>query len=160
MLVGGHVHAAFEGGSGAFQHGHTFVGHPVACAGALATQKIVRREKLVEKVHAEERLVRALLEERFGQHPHVGDIRGRGFFFALELVADRESKAPFAPERQLAARIKREAQARGLLCYPGAGTVDGEAGDHVLLAPPYTATGAELAEMVRLLGESLDALLA
>ena len=160
VLVGGHVHAAFEGGSGAFQHGHTFVGHPVACAGALATQKIVRREKLVEKVHAEERLVRALLEERFGQHPHVGDIRGRGFFFALELVADRDSKAPFAPERQLAARIKREAQARGLLCYPGAGTADGEAGDHVLLAPPYTATGAELAEMVRLLGESLDALLA
>ena len=159
VLVGGHVHAAFADGSGAFQHGHTFVGHPVACAGALATQKIIRREKLVEKVQAEERLVRALLEARFGQHPHVGDIRGRGFFFALELVADRDSKAPFAPERQLAATIKREAQARGLLCYPGAGTVDGEAGDHVLLAPPYTATGAELAEMVRLLGETLDALL-
>ncbi|MCT8973776.1 aspartate aminotransferase family protein [Microbaculum marinisediminis] len=156
VLVSGRVHQAFADGSGGFLHGQTFCGHPVACAGALATQTIVRREGLVECVRAEEPFLEGLLRDAFAQHPHVGDIRGRGYFWALELVEDRDSKAPFPAGARLAARVKAEAQQLGLLCYPGSGTVDGQVGDHVLLAPPYTATRGELEQMVSLLGETFD----
>ena len=101
-----------------------------------------------------------MLREAFGQHPHVGDIRGRGYFRGLELVEDRGTRAPFPAEANLAARVKAEAQRRGLLCYPGSGTVDGRSGDHVLLAPPYTASRAELEEMTGMLAAALDAALA
>lgn len=105
-----------------------------------------------------ERLESRLLE-RFGNHAHVGDIRGRGLFRAIELVQDRATKAPFDPATQLNARIKREAFARGLACYPGDGTADGRSGDHVLLAPPYIVSPAEIDLIVERLGEAVDAAL-
>ncbi|MBV7486388.1 aspartate aminotransferase family protein [Bordetella sp. BOR01] len=148
------------GGSGAFQHGHTYVGHPVACAAALAVQRIVARDGLVQQSAQLGDHLQAKLRERFADHPHVGDIRGRGLFQAIELVARREPDTPFDPAMQLHARVKQEALARGLLCYPGGGTIDGECGDHVLLAPPYVTSRAELDAAVELLGISVDAAIA
>lgn len=148
------------GGSGAFQHGHTYVGHPVACAAALAVQHIVARDGLVQQSAQLGEYLRARLRERFGNHPHVSDIRGRGLFQAIELVARREPDTPFKPAVQLHAHIKRHALARGLLCYPGGGTIDGERGDHVLLAPPYLTTRAELDDAVDILGTAVDAAIA
>lgn len=148
------------GGSGAFQHGHTYVGHPVACAAALAVQHIVARDGLVQQSAQLGEYLQARLRERFGNHPHVSDIRGRGLFQAIELVARREPDTPFKPAVQLHAHIKRHALARGLLCYPGGGTIDGERGDHVLLAPPYLTTRAELDDAVDMLGTAVDAAIA
>ncbi|MCD0505921.1 aminotransferase class III-fold pyridoxal phosphate-dependent enzyme, partial [Bordetella petrii] len=151
---------AIVGGSGAFQHGHTYVGHPVACAGALAVQRIVARDGLVRQCGQLGEYLQAGLRERFGGHPHVGDIRGRGLFQAIELVARRGPNTPFDPALQLHARIKQEALDHGLLCYPGGGTIDGERGDHVLLAPPYLSSKAELDMAMDLLGKALDAAVA
>ena len=151
---------AIVGGSGAFQHGHTYVGHPVACAGALAVQQIVARDGLVRQSAQLGEYLQAQLRARFAEHPHVGDIRGRGLFQAIELVARRNADTAFDPALQLHARIKQQALARGLLCYPGGGTIDGERGDHVLLAPPYLTTRAELDAAVEALGEAVDAAIA
>ncbi|WP_026639336.1 aspartate aminotransferase family protein [Bordetella petrii] len=151
---------AIVAGSGAFQHGHTYVGHPVACAAALAVQRIVARDGLVQQSDQLGAYLHAQLRARFAEHPHVGDIRGRGLFQAIELVARREPDTPFDAALQLHARIKQEALARGLLCYPGGGTIDGERGDHVLLAPPYVTNRAELDAAVELLGVSIDAAIA
>ena len=147
-------------GSGAFQNGHTYVGHPVACAAALAVQTIIERDRLVQRSAELGEYLAGLLHERFGQHPHVGDIRGRGLFQAVELVADRDSDAPFDPSLQLHARVKRQGMEHGLACYPGGGTVDGVRGDHVLLAPPYITDRNELADAVERLGDAIDAAIA
>lgn len=148
---------AIVSGSGAFQHGHTYVGHPVACAAALAVQTIIERDRLVERSAELGGVLAELLHARFDQHPHVGDIRGRGLFRAVELVADRETDAPFDASLQLHARVKRLAMERGLACYPGGGTIDGARGDHVLLAPSYLTDGGELADAVERLGDAIDA---
>jgi adenosylmethionine-8-amino-7-oxononanoate aminotransferase len=147
-------------GSGSFLHGHTYIGHPVAAAAALAVQQVIARDALLEQVRRRGATLRRMLGEVFGQHPHVGDIRGRGLLVGLELVQDRASKAPFAAARQLHAAVKREAMARGLLVYPMGGTIDGQHGDHILLAPPFIVSAAELAEIVTRLAEALDAALA
>ncbi len=150
---------AMSKGSGFFQHGHTYLGHPVACAAALAVQKVIKRDGLLAKVRADGEVFEAMLRSTFAAHPHVGDIRGRGFFWGLELVQDRDSKAPFEPRLQVNAKIKKAAMARGLLCYPFGGTVDGRRGDHVLLAPPYITTRQELAQITELLRASIDEVL-
>lgn len=151
---------AMNGGSGFFQHGHTYIGHAVACAAALAVQRVIERDGLLAKVRRDGLVLERLLREQLGAHPHVGDIRGRGFFWGLELVQDRASKASFEPARRLHAKLKAAAFARGLLVYPMNGTVDGVYGDHVLLAPPFIASADELGEIVsRLaaaLGDALD----
>lgn len=147
-------------GSGAFQHGHTYVGHPVACAAALAVQTIIHRDQLVQRSADMGHYLADRLRERFLDHPHVSDIRGRGLFQAIELVASRETDSPFDPALQLHARIKKQAQQFGLLCYPGGGTIDGVNGDHVLLAPPYISSKAELDTAVDVLAKSLDTVLA
>ena len=151
---------AMSRGSGFFQHGHTYLGHPVACAAALAVQRVIKRDGLVHKVKSDGEAFGRILRETFGSHPHVGDIRGRGFFWGIELVKDRESKAPFDPRLQLHAKIKKAAMAHGLLCYPFGGTVDGRSGDHVLLAPPYIATQQDLGVIAERLLASLDEVLA
>jgi len=151
---------AIHSGSGAFQHGHTYIGHPVACAAALAVQRIVQRDELVQQSAQLGHDLRTLLTERFGNHPHVGDIRGRGLFQAIELVRERDQRLPFDAQLQLHVRIKQEAHARGLLCYPGGGTIDGERGDHVLLAPPYITNLAELTDAVDILAQAVDAAIA
>ncbi|TSD59284.1 aspartate aminotransferase family protein [Variovorax sp. KBS0712] len=148
---------AMSKGSGFFQHGHTYLGHPMACAAALAVQQVIRRDGLVAKVREDGVAFGAMLAEALGEHPHVGDIRGRGFFWGVELVADRASKKPFDPALAVNARLKKDAMARGLLCYPFGGTVDGRQGDHVLLAPPYIATRDHLREIVARLAASVDA---
>lgn len=151
---------AMSSGSGFFQHGHTYLGHAVACAAALAVQQVIERDGVLQKVKRDASVLQALLADKFKNHPHVGDIRGRGFFWGIELVQDRASKAPFDPARRLHAKVKAAAFARGLLVYPVGGTVDGRYGDHILLAPPFIASQDELAQIVSRLAEALDAALA
>jgi adenosylmethionine-8-amino-7-oxononanoate aminotransferase len=144
-------------GSGAFLHGHTYLGHPVAAAAALAVQQVVERDNLLEAVRARGAYLVDALHARFDDHPHVGDIRGRGLLLALELVADRSTKSPFEPARRAHAQVKAAAMREGLLCYPMGGTIDGARGDHVLLAPPYIVTEAQLDEIVARLARAIDA---
>jgi adenosylmethionine-8-amino-7-oxononanoate aminotransferase len=160
VLLSRRLFDAFAQGTGFFQHGHTYTGHPMACAAGLAVQEVIRNERLLDNVAAMgERLARRL-GDRFGNHPQVGDIRGRGLFLGVELVADRATKAPFDPALKLNARIKREAMARGLMVYPMGGTVDGVAGDHVLLAPPFIIDGPAVEAIVERLGDAVDAAIA
>ncbi len=160
MLASGAIDRAITAGSGAFKHGHTYVGHALACAASLAVLDTIEQDGLLARVQIQGERLAAALTDRFGNHPHVGDIRGRGLFRALEFVADRTTKAPFDPARRLHARIKAEAMARGLMCYPMGGTIDGVRGDHVLLAPPYIIDDAEIAQLVDRLGQAVDAALA
>ncbi|MCU0889064.1 MAG: aspartate aminotransferase family protein [Rubritepida sp.] len=147
ILVQGRVIAALHDGSGAFMHGHTYQAHPMACAAAVAVQEVIAGEKLLDNVRAMGATLEAGLIERLGNHAHVGDIRGRGLFWAVELVEDRATKRPFDPALRMNERVKQQAHARGLACYPMGGTIDGKRGDHVILAPPYNVTAAEL-EMI------------
>ena len=160
VLLGQRIFDAFAGGSGFFQHGHTYMGHPMAAAAGLAVQEVIARDNLLANVQVMGGRLREGLQAAFGQHSHVGDIRGRGLFQAIELVADRDSKEPFAPERKLHARIKAEAMARGLMVYPMGGTIDGVRGDHVLLAPPFIVTESDIAEITGRLAEAVEAALA
>ena len=157
VLVHEKIIDAFASGSGLFQHGHTYLGHPVACAASLAVQQVIRRDNLLENVRRQGKYLTQRLEARFGNHPHVGDIRGRGLFQAIELVADRSSKETFDPARKVHAKVKQEAMARGLICYPMGGTIDGIHGDHVLLAPPFIVTEADIDAIVERLGDAVDA---
>ncbi len=151
---------AFAQGSGSFQHGHTYLGHAVACAAALAVQQVIVRDSLLQAVQRQGAGLQQRLRAAFGEHPHIGDIRGRGLFQAIELVADRAHKTPFDPARRLHLRIKAEAMARGLMVYPMGGTVDGQRGDHVLLAPPFIIDDAQLDDLVGRLREAVDAAIA
>lgn len=151
---------AFAQGSGLFQHGHTYIGHAVACAAALAVQQVIRRDGLLEACRRQGEGLARRLQQRLGEHPHVGDLRGRGLFRGIELVRERVSKAPFDPALKLHAHIKREAMARGLMVYPMGGTIDGRHGDHVLLAPPFTVSDDELDAIVDRLAQAIDAALA
>ena len=157
MMCSARVYEAIEAGSGFFQHGHTYLGHPVAAAAALTVVRKLTSEGLVEQAaHRGEELQSALVN-RFGQHPHVGDIRGRGLFRGLELVQDRDGKMPFGPELKTAARFKAAAFEAGLICYPMSGTRDGKHGDHVLLAPPFIIQDRQIEELVDKLAIALEA---
>ncbi|MBB4382332.1 Adenosylmethionine-8-amino-7-oxononanoate aminotransferase [Bradyrhizobium sp. Rc3b] len=156
MLASGKIIDTIRAGSGAFQHGHTYLAHPLACAAALAVQEVIREDGLLDRVKERGKQLEQRLTERFGNHRHVGDIRGRGLFWAIELVADRASRTSFDPALKLNQKIKAEAFANGLGCYPGGGTVDGVRGDHVLLAPPYIASAEEIDLIVDKLGTAVD----
>jgi adenosylmethionine-8-amino-7-oxononanoate aminotransferase len=156
MLASGRIIDTIRDGSGAFQHGHTYLAHPLACSAALAVQEVIREDGLLARVRERGKQLEQRLTERFGNHRHVGDIRGRGLFWAIELVEDRASRSSFDPALKLHQRIKAEAFANGLGCYPGGGTVDGVRGDHVLLAPPYIASAAEIDLIVDKLGTAID----
>jgi adenosylmethionine-8-amino-7-oxononanoate aminotransferase len=160
VLVGGRIVDAINAGSGGFMHGHTYQAHPVACAAALEVQRIIRDDNLLANVRTMGQRLEAALIERFGNHRHVGDIRGRGLFWALEFVTDRASKAVFDPALKMNERVKREALARGLAIYPMGGTIDGVRGDHVIVAPPYIVTAAEIDTIVDRLGAAVDAAVA
>jgi adenosylmethionine-8-amino-7-oxononanoate aminotransferase len=148
---------AMSAGSGFFQHGHTYLGHAVACAAALAVQRVIERDALLDRTRQAGARLHHLLEQAFVGHPHVGDIRGRGLFWGVEVVHDRVTRQPFDSTLRLHARIKREAMARGLMVYPMGGTVDGRSGDHVLLAPPFIATDTELELIAERFHSALDA---
>ncbi|MDP3168519.1 MAG: aminotransferase class III-fold pyridoxal phosphate-dependent enzyme, partial [Hydrogenophaga sp.] len=150
---------AMRRGSGFFQHGHTYLGHAIACAAALAVQKVFERDKLLAQVRTRGDFLQKSMHASWDTHPHIGDIRGRGLFWGIELVQDRDSKKPFDPARNVHARIKQEAMARGLMVYPMGGTVDGRYGDHVLLAPPFITSESELAQIVERLDAAIRAAL-
>jgi len=159
MLMTDRIFDAFRDGSGGFVHGHTYQAHPVACAAGLAVQQAIEEEGLLANVVAQGHILADALEDRLGNHANVGEIRGRGLFQSIELVADRSGKTPFDAALRLNARIKAEAMNRGLLCYPMGGTVDGRTGDHVLLAPPFNIGEAETRRIAELLGDAVDAAL-
>ncbi len=156
VLASANIVNVLQSKTGYFQHGHTYLGHSVACAAALAVQKVIARDGLVDKVASDGVWFGTALRAAFGAHLHVGDIRGRGFFWGLEFVADRASKAPFRVERQLHSQLKRAAMARGLMVYPMGGTVDGVSGDHVLLAPTFIASREELTTIIERLSAAVD----
>ena len=160
VLLSDRIFEAFAKGSGFFQHGHTYMGHPMAAAAALAVQEVIRRDDLLANVRAMGERLDERLRQRFGNHHHVGDIRGRGLFRGVELVADRATKEPFDPKLKLNGRVKREAMDRGLMVYPMGGTIDGVRGDHVLLAPPFIVEERDVDEIVSRLGEAVDAAIA
>jgi len=158
-LVSGKMFEAFQSGSGFFQHGHTYMGHPTASAAALAVQKKIQSRDLLSNVRQQGDFLEQCLLERLGNHAHVGDIRGRGLFRGIELVAERASKEPFDPGLKVHALIKKHAMKRGLICYPGGGTIDGVRGDHVLLAPPFIIEEPQVRELVDILGDAIEAAL-
>jgi len=160
VLIGQKIIDAIAAGTGFFQHGHTYIGHPVACAAALAVQQVIARDGLVERCAVQGRRLREALDEAFREHPYVGDVRGRGLFQAIELVADRATKAPFDPTLKLNVRIRKAAMELGLMTYPMGGTIDGALGDHVLLAPPFIISDDELDLLIERLVRAVDGALA
>ena len=159
MLCSREIYSAIESGSGFFQHGHTYIGHPVATAAGLAVVKKLTSTGLVDGVAPKGDTLHNALVERFGQHPNVGDIRGKGLFRGIEFVADRDTKTPLPPEQATAARFKKAAFEAGLICYPMAGTRDGKHGDHVLLAPPFIISDDQIGELVEKLSVAVNEVL-
>ena len=159
MLCTGSIYETIGKGSGLFQHGHTYLGHPVACAASLAVVKGIRDRDLLTAVSKQSRKLFDALNAHLGQNPFVGDIRGRGLFVGVELVKDRGLKKPFDPSLRLAAQIKRKAFDHGLICYPMSGTRDGEFGDHILLAPPFTISDGQISELVEKTAKALSSVL-
>lgn len=160
VMVSTEIYKTIAGGSGAFRHSHTYMGHPTACAGALAVQKVVRERNLLENVRTQGANFHTALTQRLGNQPWLGDIRGRGLLWGVELVSERVSKETFDPALKLHNVIKRNAMDRGLICYPGAGTADGTKGNHVLLAPPFIVTEKDVYEIADRLGASIEASIA
>ncbi len=157
ILIASRVVEALRAGSGSFMHGQTYQAHPVACAAALAVQRVIAEDGLLANVRAMGEHLSAGLTARLGNHRHVGDIRGRGLFWAIELVADRASKAVFDPALRLHERVADAAHERGLAVYPMGGTIDGTRGNHVIVAPPYIAAAGDIEAIVARLGDAVDA---
>ena len=144
MIASTRIYDTIVGGSGFFQHGHTYVAHVTACAGALAVQRVIQEELLLDNVKKRGEQLRQVLREKFSEHPHVGDVRGRGLFVGIEFVQDRLSKAAFDPKLKVYSQLKASGMQHGLLTYPSGGTIDGVRGDHVLLAPPFICTETDI----------------
>ena len=160
VLVSSEIADAFRQGSGLVKHGYTYMGHAAACSAALAVRREIRDNNLLENVAQRGSQLTSALERRLGDHPHVGNIRGRGLLVGIELVRDVTTKEPFPEARPLAEDIKQQAFQHGLLVYPGSGTADGENGHHVLLAPAYTVSEEEIEEIVVRLERTLDSVFA
>jgi len=156
MLLTSEIHDTIAGGSGFFQHGHTYLAHTTAMAGSIAVMDALEHEGVLKRVTPTGDKLLEMLKQRFAECPYVGDIRGRGLFLGVELVSDRETKVPFGPASKLDSNIKRKAMELGLMCYPSAGTIDGKLGHHILLAPPYIIDEPQLDELVTKLGEAID----
>ncbi|MFP7674455.1 aspartate aminotransferase family protein [Marivita sp. S0852] len=159
MLCTRNIYQTISDGSGFFQHGHTYLGHPVACATSLAVVKALLHRGLVQNVQTQGEKLAAALTDRFGQHPYIGDIRGKGLFRGMEFVQDRTAKTPFDSSENTANRFKKAAFDAGLICYPMRGTRDGNLGDHVLLAPPFIITDDQITEVVDKLDIAVAAVL-
>ena len=148
MLCSARIYDAIRDGSGFFQHGHTYMGHPLACAAADVVVGKLTDGGLTARSAQMGEVLDSALKDRFGQHPHIGDIRGRGLFRGLEIVADRTTRDPFDPSRAVHKSLKAAAFEAGLICYPMGGTIEGQRGDHVLLAPPFIITEYKIGELV------------
>ncbi|AQV98736.1 aspartate aminotransferase family protein [Cupriavidus necator] len=159
MLSTRRIYDAIVGGSGFFQHGHTYIGHATACAAALAVQRTIGEDNLLANVLARGEQLRARLREALGDHPNLGDIRGRGLFVGVEFVAERDSKSTLDPALKTHARLKSAAMQNGLLVYPMGGTVDGVHGDHVLFAPPFICTAQDIDRIVERFAAAVQAVL-
>ena len=159
MLCSAQIYQAIEQGSGFFQHGHTYIGHPVACAAAHAVVKKIMDRRMLDRVLTQGVRLRKALLDKFGDHANIGDIRGRGLFLGLELVRDRDTRAAFPPQLGLHKKFKQTALERGLVCYPAGGTIDGQQGDHILLAPPFIIDTGHIDEIVSKLDKALKATL-
>lgn len=157
MMCTNTIYEAIENGSGFFQHGHTYLAHPAACAGSHAVVSAILALGLLDRVQYLGERFQQELRSALGQHPHIGDIRGRGLFLGLEIVENRETKAPFDPSRQINKKLKKQAFEGGLICYPMGGTIDGKRGDHVLLAPPFITSDAQVDEVVSKLKNAFEA---
>ena len=155
MLCSSQIYNAIEQGSGFFQHGHTYLGHPVACAAAHAVVKKIMDRRMLDRVLTQGVRLHKALIDRFGEHPNIGDIRGRGLFFGMEFVRDRATKAPYPPSIGFHKKFKQAAFNAGLICYPMGGTIDGQQGDHVLLAPPFIIDVGHIDEIVTKLDTAL-----
>lgn len=152
------IHEQIVESYGGFAHGHTYVGHATACAAGVAVATIIEKDKLLDNVKSVGELLRARLVSAFGNHPHVGDVRGRGLFTGMELVLDRQTKAPPPATLGLPVRLRNKAMAEGLVCYPGGGSADGRNGAHILLAPPFIYDESNVDELVMRLGRVLQGL--
>ncbi len=156
MLSSAEVYNSLKESSGALTGGHTYMGHSIACAAALAVQNSIAEEKLLENVVNIGKLFESKLHDTFDSHPYVGDIRGRGLFWGLELVQDKLSKQPFPADLRLHSLIKQASMDAGLICYPGGGTMDGVSGDHVMLAPPFIINAEHVLEIINKLHTAID----
>ena len=158
MLCSKNIYNRLGKGSGFFQHGHTYMGHPVACAAALAVLKAILNRKLLSSIKSKSNQLFNCLKTQLGHHPNIGDIRGRGLFIGIEIVKNIETKKPFDPNLKVAASIKHAAFEAGLICYPMSGTRDGKWGDHILLAPPFIINENQIIELVNKLSISIESL--
>ena len=159
MLCTLQIYDAIAQGTGFFQHGHTYLGHPIAAAVGCAVLKEILENGLVSQVQSRGEFLGSQLNQAFGQHPNIGDIRGRGLFWGIEIVEDRNTKEPFDPSRGLAGKIKKAAFAEGLACYPMPGTRDGRIGDHIMLAPPFISSETELRDATDCLARAIGTVL-
>ncbi len=157
VIAAENVISTIEAGSGLLWNGHTYMSHAVAAAGALAVQQVIEDDNLLANIKERGAQLEALLNERFGQNKHVGNIRGRGLFWTVEFVSDKSTKAPFPADQKLAPKIQRAALDQGLMCYPAQGCADGTNGDHILLAPSYTSTAQEITQIVAAISDAIDA---
>ncbi|MGP9687350.1 aspartate aminotransferase family protein [Halomonas sp. AOP25-F1-15] len=160
VILSDKIYASFANGSGQFQHGHTYIGHPVAAAAANKVVEIIARPETLANVNAMGARLQSGLEAALAACSHVGDIRGRGLFRGIEIVADREYKTPFDPAKKIHAKIKRQAMARGLISYPMGGTLDGTYGDHILLAPPYIIEPSDIDLIIERIADAINAAIA
>lgn len=156
MLCSHQIYETIENGTGFFQHGHTYLGHPTAAATGIAVVNAMLDRDLIPRVKTQGDKLATALHAQFGQHPNVGDIRGRGLFRGIELVADRDTKDPFDPSRKIASKIKAAAFEAGMICYPLGGTIDGHTGDHVLLAPPFIISDDQIDKLVQKLSGAVE----
>ena len=158
LLCTDNIYNTIYEGSGFFQHGHTYTGHPVACAASLAVMNAIVERGLLQNVQEIGNYLEIKLNATFGDHPHIGDIRGRGLFRGLEVVKDRKLKEPFDPALKVNVKIKNVALTNGMICYPMGGTIDGEKGDHILLAPPFIASTEDIDSIVEILEIAINSL--
>ena len=158
LLCTDNIYNTIYEGSGFFQHGHTYMGHPVACAASLAVMNAIVERGLLQNVQEVGSYLGIKLSATFGDHPHIGDIRGRGLFRGLEVVKDRKLKEPFDPALKVNVKIKNVALTNGMICYPMGGTIDGEKGDHILLAPPFIASTEDIDSIVEILEIAINSL--
>ena len=156
MICQNFIYEAIAKGSGFFQHGHTYLGHPVACAASLAVLKKLINNNFPDQVKEKGKHLQKNLEITLGQNQYVGDIRGRGLFRGIEIVKNRETKEPFPKDLNIAGKIKKKALDLGLICYPMQGTVDGIIGDHILIAPPFIINENEMNEISEKLKSTIE----
>ena len=156
MICQNFIYDAIANGSGFFQHGHTYLGHPVACAASFSVLSKLVNENFPSQVREKGQYLQKNLELHLGQNQFVGDIRGRGLFRGIELVKNRSTKEPFPKNLNIAGKIKKQALDIGLICYPMQGTVDGSKGDHILIAPPFIINENQINEISTKLKATID----